>query len=129
MKTVTSPAEILAELKDVIDQREELARQDRELSGRRQRLEKELVDYHERTGLEQIAGAGLTVRFDPAATRCRYDPDRWQEIVRWAVQTDNLHVIQRRLTDGKIIELVENGTPLPEGLTLESYVGLSVRRK
>lgn len=120
---------ILTELRDILDQREELARQDKELSGRKAEIERQLIDYHDRSGLEQIAGGGLTVRFDPAATRCRYEPERWPDIVRWAVATDNVHIIQRRMTDAKILELVTNGTALPEGLTVESYTALSVRRK
>jgi hypothetical protein len=128
-QTATAPiTDTLAELRQVIDAREELARQDKELSARKQALEKQLMAFHDATGLETCAGAGLTCRFDPSAMRCRYEPERWESIVKWAVETGNVHVIQRRTSDAKVIELVENGTPLPEGLTLESYTNLSVRR-
>jgi hypothetical protein len=121
--------DVLAELRSVIDQREELSKQDRELSHRRTELERQLMGFHEQTGLENCAGAGLTVRFNPAAMRCRYEPERWNEILKWAVDTGNLHIIQRRTSDTKVIELVTNGVALPEGLTLETYTDISIRRK
>lgn len=122
------PTALLAELRRVIDARELLAEEDRKLSERRQQIERELLAFHEMSGLEKVAGAGVTVSFDPEAVRCNYDPERWDGIVRWAVETGNLHVIQRRLTDGKILDLVREGTELPEGLTLAPYTKISVRR-
>jgi uncharacterized protein YigA (DUF484 family) len=129
ISATTNVTDVLAELRAVIDQREELAKQDRELAQRRSELERQLMQFHEHTGLENCAGAGLTVRFNPAAMRCRYEPDRWQSIVRWAVETGNDHIIQRRTSDAKVIELVQHGVALPEGLTLESYTDISIRRK
>jgi hypothetical protein len=119
----------LARLKAVIDEREQLAAKDRTLSEERARLEAELLGFHGSTGLNSLSGAGLSVSFDDTAVRVRCEPSRWADIVKWAVSTGNDHVIQRRLTDAKVIELIENGTPLPEGLSVESYTKLSVRRK
>jgi hypothetical protein len=120
--------ELLTELRAIIDERERLADQDRNLSRRKSAVEASLLSFHARTGLEKLSGAGLSVTFNPAATRCRYEPDRWEGIVRWAVATGNLHIIQRRTSDAKIIDLIAEGVALPEGLTIESFTDLSVRR-
>lgn len=122
------PAELLADLRSIIDQREELARQDRELSGRKAYLERKLLAYHETTGIEKITSSGMSVSFNGQAMRARYDPEKWIDIVKWAVDTNNLQIIQRSTSDAKIVDLVVHGTPLPEGLTLENYVKISCRR-
>lgn len=125
----TNVQAVLAELREVIDERERLAQEDRTLAKRRERLEGELLSFHESSGLDSLSGAGLSVHFDSAAMRCKYEPDRWTEIVRWAVESGNDFIIQRRLTDTKVLDLVENGVELPPGLTLESYTKLGIRRK
>jgi len=38
------------------------------------------------------------------------------------------YLIQRRLNDSKVLELVDNGVPLPDGLTIEGYDDLAFRR-
>jgi uncharacterized protein YlxW (UPF0749 family) len=125
----TNVTETLRMLRQVIDEREQLAAQDKVLSERKSALEAELLNFHASTGLNSCAGAGLSVTFDDGAVRAKYDPSKWADIVKWAVSTGNDHIIQRRLTDAKVIDLIENGTALPEGLTVESYTKLSTRRK
>jgi hypothetical protein len=121
--------ELLTELRDVIDQRERLSTQDSALSKRKSYLEHELLAVHESEGVDSVSGAGMTVSFDDAAMRVKYDPEKWAGICRWAIETGNDHIIQRRLTDAKVMDLIENGTALPEGLTVENYVKISTRRK
>lgn len=125
----TTPTTLLAELRGVIDQREELAKQDRTLAQRKEQIERALLAYHNDTGLDSLSGAGLSVSFDGDAMRAAYDPEKWKDIVRWAVESGNDFIVQRRLTDAKVIDLVKNGVELPPGLTLENYTKLSVRRK
>lgn len=120
---------LLAELRGLIDERERLAEEDRRLSKRKSEIESSLLSFHDASGLEQMAGAGLTVRFDPAATRVRYDPEKWDSVVAWAVQTKNFQIIQRRTSDAKVMSLIEEGVALPEGLSIETFTGISVRRK
>jgi hypothetical protein len=119
----------LAALRAVIDEREKLATADRELSKEKERLEASLLSFHNESGLDSLSGAGLSVSFDGEAMRAKYEPDRWAEIVKWAVSTGNDHIIQRRLTDAKVLDLIEQGVELPAGLTVENYTKLSVRRK
>jgi hypothetical protein len=122
-------SELLAGLRSVIDEREELARQDKILSERKSRIERELMQFHESTGLESCSGAGMSVTFNDDAMRAKYDPEQWPGIVKWAVESGHDYIIQRRLTDAKILDLVANGVALPEGLTLEPFVKMNIRRK
>ena len=121
--------ELLTALRSIIDQREQLAEQDSRLVKQKSQLEHQLLAFHELTGVDSVTGGGLSVSFDDAAMRAKYDPERWPAIVRWAIETGNDHIIQRRLTDAKVLDLIENGTALPEGLTVENYVKISTRRK
>lgn len=119
---------LLEELRGILDEREQLASRDQELSSRKSEIERALIEYHEASGLETVKGGGLSISFDPSATRAKYDPESWAAIVRWAVETGNEHLVQRRLTDSRVADLVANGIPLPDGLTLETYCKVSTRR-
>jgi hypothetical protein len=118
---------LLAELRSVIDQREQLAQQDRDLSRRKTEIEQQLKHWHAETGLDAVKGNGLNVSFKQSM-RAKYEPEKWADIVRWAVATGHDYIIQRRLSDAKIEDLALNGTALPDGLTLEGYTDLSTRR-
>jgi hypothetical protein len=120
---------LLTELRSIIDQREQLARQDKELSERRSAIERQLLDFHHSSGLDSLSGGGLGVGFDPTALRAKYEPEQWNNIAQWAVATHNEHIIQRRLSDAKIVELIDSGVELPAGLSVEQYVKISIRRK
>jgi len=78
-------------------------------------------------GTEKASAAGLTVS-TREKFRARYEPDKWPDIVRWAVESGNDHIVQRRLTDAKVLELIDNGVPLPDGLGVEAFTALDVRR-
>lgn len=128
MTMMASISTILEELRAVIDEREQLSMRDSELSKRKDELEKQLLDYHGESGLQSVKGGGLTISFDDSAVRAKYDPDKWNNIIRWAVETGNEHVIQRRLTDKKCESLLKEGVAFPDGLTLENYTKISTRR-
>ncbi len=77
---------------------------------------------------DKMTACGLTVTRQDKQ-RAAYDPDKWADVVRWAVATGNDHIIQRRLTDKKVVDLVENGIALPEGLRIDIVTELSTRRQ
>ncbi len=120
---------LLSELRSIKDRGDELAEEQKKLSERRQQIEYALMDFHKTTGLASFSGAGISVFFDDEAMRATYDPEKWNEVCEWAVKTGNQHIIQRRLTDSKVLDLIDAGVALPAGLGVESYVKISIRRK
>lgn len=120
-------SEKLAELRAVVDERERIAAEEKRLGERKRQLEKELADFAKTTGVDKFSGAGMSVAF-AEKMRARYEPNKWHDIASWAVSTGNDHIIQRRLTDAKVLELVDSGVALPDGLTLEAYTDISLRR-
>jgi len=119
---------VLKNMRALRDEREVLNDRDREIGTQLQSLERELLQYHEATGLLKIAGDGMSVSFDPDALRAKYEPEKWKEVVAWAVASGNEHIIQRRLTDSKVVDLIASGIPLPDGLSVETYTKMNIRR-
>lgn len=74
-----------------------------------------------------IKAPGITVNV-VQKWRAKYDPALWPKLVAWAGAHDMAHCVQRRLNDKAIMELVDSGTPLPEGLTVEAFLDMTFRR-
>jgi hypothetical protein len=78
-------------------------------------------------GIESASEDGVSIS-TKTKWRARYDPDLWGDIVKWAAANGVAYIVQRRMNDAKIMELVDNGIALPEGLSVESYQDLAFRR-
>lgn len=78
-------------------------------------------------GIESASEDGVSIS-TKTKWRARYDPDLWGDIVKWAAANGVAYIVQRRMNDAKIMELVDNGVALPEGLSVESYQDLAFRR-
>jgi hypothetical protein len=117
----------LVSLRALRDRKDTLNAELKAIGEQEDACEHALLDWHKATNLQSVKGGGLTVSFK-ADFHAKYSPELWPEIVKWAVETGNDHIIQRRLGDAKVIELVDNGIALPDGLTLEQYVKLNIRR-
>lgn len=120
---------LLAELRSLSDQIDELEKQKKTLEERWDEIEHDLLAFHKTTGLGSISGGGMSISFDDAAMRARYDPDKFAEVMKWAAENDCTYIIQRRFSDAKVLELVDAGVALPDGLNLENYCKVSIRRK
>ena len=81
----------------------------------------------EAAGMDKTSAAGITASV-VEKWRAKYEPAKWGDLVRWAAANGYDYLIQRRLTDSKVMELVDNGVELPEGLSVESYKDLTFRR-
>jgi len=90
-------------------------------------LETQILDTLEALDIESVAAEGLNVK-RVEKWRAKYDPARWSEIVSWAVANGFDYLVQRRLNDAKIMELIDQGIRLPDGLSVECYSDLSFRR-
>lgn len=121
--------EILLELRKIKDERDELSQRDGALATREESIKRTLIGFHEQTGLTQLANHGLVVSFDPNKLRTKYEPAKWDAIMKWAIDNGFGYIVQRRLTDAKVIDLIQQGVALPDGLTTEAFTYVSIRRK
>ena len=128
---IRSQAEICADYRAALDEIDEINLRLKRASARKEALQREALAYMTREGLtrdgDKISAGGITLtRADK--WRPAYDPEKWTSIVKWAIESGNDHIVQRRLSASPIMELVDAGVPLPDGLSVESYTELSHRR-
>lgn len=81
----------------------------------------------ESQGTEKTSAHGVTASI-VTKWRAKYTPEKWGDLVKWAAHNGYDYLIQRRLTDSKVMELVDNGVELPDGLSVESYKDINFRR-
>lgn len=123
-----SIGQLLDQFKAVIDERESLAIRDLELGKLKVDLERRIKDHAEATGLNQFANDFISVTVSDE-NRAKIDPAKWDDIFKWAAETGNINLIHRRVSDAKVIALIEEGVELPEGLGIDPYKKLAYRRK
>lgn len=118
----------LTALRETIDELEAVREREVELNKKRYAIERELLSIHESTGLVAMANDYISVSVEDK-DRATYAPDCWDDVLKWAVETGNMNIIQRRLSDAKVVALIGEGIPLPAGLGIEPYKKISHRRK
>lgn len=120
--------QLLTELRAIIDEREQLAEQDRKLSARKAQIERDIQRFSETHGVNKFSGGGLSVSVQDKL-RVTYVPEEWPNFLRWAIETGNDHLIQRRITENKVLDLMASGTVVPAELVkTEAYRKVSIRR-
>lgn len=118
---------LLARYRAVLDRAESLRVEQSKLADEREAIERQLVEFSEAHGVQQFGDDEISVTV-AEKLRVKYDPEQWADIVRWDLETGT-GAVQRRLTDAKIISLIEDGVPLPAGLSVEGFKKVTYRRK
>lgn len=120
--------DVLDEYRGVIDQIDELNASLKALREQKERLESQIIEAAEKSGVTEFANDNLkaTIREDFVAS---YDPAQWTDMVRWAVETHNEHIIQRRLSTRPVTELIDSGHALHPGIVLQPQTKINVRRR
>lgn len=124
-------SETLAELRRTIDDLDTINAEKSRLEERRASLELAVKREMESSGQtedgDSVKASGLTVTIRRKIA-VKYTPEKWSAVVRWAVENQYDYIVQRRLSDAKVLELIDLGVVLPDGLELEPYTRLDVRR-
>lgn len=119
---------MLKQLREKLDEQEAITAKDKAVKAEIAGLKLQLIHHAQSQGLDQFRGGGLTVSIDFEAVGVAYDPEKWNDVFKWAAETGNAHLIHRRLSASAVEELVKSGVALPEGLTLTTYPNLTYRR-
>ena len=124
MMQINETCELFRQIRDEID---EVEGRLKVLKQELHTLEVKILEHLSTNGIDSIKAAGVTFT---AKERFRavYDPELWPRIMDWATGAGYSHIIQRRLSDAKVLELVDSGVALPEGLSVQSYKDLAFRR-
>ena len=127
MTTTTSPDALLSRYREIIEAKDRINAQLQTLGKELDDICRGLISFSESSGLTSFANGDMSISVQEKL-RAKYDPEAWADIVRWDLETGT-GAVQRRLTDAKIISLIEDGVSLPPGLTVEGFKRVSHRRK
>ena len=75
----------------------------------------------------KLSAGGMTVT-RRTKWRASYEPEKWEGVVRWALDSGHVGIFHRRLTDSRVMELFDSGIGLPDGLSVKSYPALDFRK-
>lgn len=131
MQTTIDFGVLLASLREIRDQKDAINAQLKKLNEREAEAERAILDAMTAAGLTapgQAVKAACGSATRHVKWRAAYDPERWPQVVEWCCNQGRTDLIQRRLTDAKIMELVDSGTTLPEGMTVQPFEELYFRR-
>jgi hypothetical protein len=100
---------------------------EKKLNTLRSAMKEEFVRRASVEGVEKFSGDGLSVTVKDKAI-VKYDPEKWDDILKWLVDSGHGYCVHRRLSEAKIQELMDNGVRLPDGLAFDSIKEVSHRR-
>lgn len=123
-----SVGEALSELRSLSDEIDTHTAALKDLNKRWDELERFLEEQGETLGLRSFSNDHITATlvYD---LRVNYDPEKWADLLRWSLDTGNLGVVQRRLGDRVLKDLLDSGQAIPPGVTFLPYTKVSIRRK
>lgn len=90
-------------------------------------MRQEFINRARVEGVEKFSGAGVTVTIKDKLVE-KYDPQRWDEILKELVERGHGYCVHRRISVSKLQELMDAGERLPAGLTIETIKEVSHKR-
>lgn len=128
-KTNTTVAAALAELKSAMDDLDVIREQEKAAKRKRAAAEAVILYQSEVQELDKFSSPNTPISVTISDKHIvGYDPERWDELLKWAVDTNNGHIVQRRITDSRVWQLASEGVELPDGLELDTVRIVRPRR-
>lgn len=100
---------------------------EKKLTTLRSAMKDEFIRRASVEGVEKFSGEGVSVTVKDKSI-VKYDPEKWDDILRWLVSSGHGYCVHRRLSEAKIQELMDNGVRLPDGIAFDSIKEVSHRR-
>jgi hypothetical protein len=100
---------------------------EKRLNTLRSTMKEEFVRRSSVEGVEKFSGEGITITVKDKSI-VKYDPEKWDGILKALVEGGYGYCVHRRLSEGKIQELMDAGIRLPDGLAFDSIKEVSHRR-
>lgn len=119
--------DLMRELAEARIRKEETAEAAKAASADYERAEAAVGRALAASGLEKMTAAGLTVCV-LSKPRVRYEPDRFDDIQARLIADGRGYVFARQFVASRLDEAVRTGYALPDGLSIEMYPDLSVRK-
>lgn len=123
--------ELLSSYRSIKDQSDELAAQKTGLEKQMDGLERRILAAMTDAGLTAegslVRGGGCTAA-RRIKWRAKIGEGQWDAFLQWATENERGYLVQKRVTDTKVMELVDAGIELPDFLSVESFEMLDIRR-
>jgi len=126
-ETPTTAGELCTRHRTLLDRKDELNAELKQINELLADNEAAVRAMLEREGVDKISGNGITL-FTKQKWRARYEPELWASLVEWASKSGRTDLIQRRLSDAKVMEYIDSGAEVPQGLSVEPYTSIEFRR-
>lgn len=104
----------------------EFEAKDRELLGAMERLEHAWLQIMNKTGMTALPVDGASVQ---RRVKHLYACGDWAAFYAWMISRNRPDLLQKRLAEGSLNELRDNGADLPPGVTYSSEYKVVVTRK
>lgn len=118
-------ADLIAERREVGNEYDEVNEQLKKLKDRRDALDQDIIDAMVDAGLDRTAIKGLANV--AVAKRETVNVTNWEAIHRYILETQQVHLLQRRIMGNAILELIKDGEVI-EGVEIKEIPTLSFRR-
>lgn len=121
----------IARLRQVRDRKDEANEVLKRINAEEREIENGLLAAMDAAGLNNpgdkvSTSEGTAIR--QQKWRAKYEPEKWGDFFRWCAEHDRADLIQRRTSDGKLLELMDEGAAFPPGVTMEAFTDLLFRR-
>lgn len=120
--------DLLESLCETMGEIDELDSQTKVLKDRRRWIEGELLKQANAQGVSSFADESISVSIKEQ-TIASLDAEHFEDIVRWAVESENFGILQKRLGTRCALDLASNGESLPPGIDFDTIQKVSPRRK
>lgn len=120
-------ANLLDRMRTVIDEREALAKDDKVLKKTKADIEAKLIFLSKKLGTDIFRSPRLTATITDA-TRYVVDTARWDDLYKWAVEHDCMHVLHKKASGAAFDEMVKAGDGVPDMVTMEDYDKVGYKR-
>lgn len=110
----------------VRDMRLEHERRADQIKKRETEIETHIIaSIESQTGLTGVAGQVYKAQLKPTVTPVL---DDWGDFSQWLLKTGQTQVLYKRLNTKAVMEMVDDGAPLPNGVSLRRDVKLSLTK-
>jgi hypothetical protein len=120
----------LAEWRRLLDEKERLTAELSDINKQCAAIERRVSGYCDTVGVDTIKVDGVLSVSVKQSLRIGYDKEKWDDLVRWAAASGNSHIVQRRISERPVKELIDTlGHEFPAHLfTMEEFNKVSTRR-
>jgi len=119
---------MIVRLRKLKDHKDEVNAVLKDINAEEVELESAIMAGLRESGQDKATVKGIGTASISKKYRAGAEPEAWNDIYKWCVDTGNTHILHRALTAAKVGELIDNGVQMPKGLRMDPYEDLSFRR-